>query len=107
MVAAVRRGMSQRAAARQWGVPLSSVQHWWHRAGRQRLDRVDWDDRSSRPKQTQRTNARREAHVLTLRWQLQRGVLGEGGEVALSSQWLAEGGGFSTFHSEDSEMLVQ
>ena len=91
MVAAVRRGMSQRAAARRWGVPVSTVQHWWRRAQRQRLDRVDWNDRSSRPKRTRRTKARLEARVLTLRRRLQASVLGEFGAAAIHRELLAEG----------------
>jgi len=90
MVAAVRRGMSQRAAARQWGVPVSTVQHWLRRAWRQRLDRVDWDDRSSRPKRAQRTKASLEARIVALRRRLQRGVLGEIGAAAIQRELLAE-----------------
>ena len=56
MVAAVRRGQSLRAVARQFGVGVATVAHWVEH-GRARLDRVDWSDRSSVPHQTRRTGA--------------------------------------------------
>lgn len=83
MVAAVRRGMSQRAAAIYWGVPLSTVQHWLRRAGQQRLDRVSWDDLPTLPRSPSRTPRRIETRVLTLRRKLQKSVLGEVGAVAI------------------------
>ena len=45
MVAAVRRGQSRRAVARQFGVGLATVAYWVERAKGQHLDRVDWPDR--------------------------------------------------------------
>ena len=54
MVAAVRRGQSLRAVARQFGVGVATVAHWVERTKGQRLDRVDWSDRSSVPHQTRR-----------------------------------------------------
>jgi len=54
MVKAVRQGMRQREAARQFGVSLSSVQEWLARAGDQRLDRVDFSDR--KPGRTEPVN---------------------------------------------------
>ena len=44
MIAAVRKGRRLRAVAREFGVPLSTVQFWVARVGPQRLDRVDWCD---------------------------------------------------------------
>jgi hypothetical protein len=41
-VQAVRAGLSQRQAARRFGVSLATVQRWLARAKGQRLDRVDW-----------------------------------------------------------------
>jgi transposase len=70
MVAAVRRGQSQRAIARQFGVSLATVQYWVGRALGQRLDRVEWTDRSHAPKAPPRTDARIEDLVLTLRHEL-------------------------------------
>jgi len=49
MVAAVRRGQSRRAVARQEGVGLATVASWVERAKGQRLDRVDWPDRWRAP----------------------------------------------------------
>jgi len=91
LVSAVRRGLSQRAAAQRWGVPLSTVQHWLRRAGDQRLDRVDWNDQLSSPKSVSRTTAKAEARVLSLRDRLQRSVLGEVGAVAIRRELLAAG----------------
>lgn len=45
MVAAVRRGLSPRQAAKRFGVSLRTVQVWVGRAEGQRLDRFDWSDR--------------------------------------------------------------
>jgi len=70
MVAAVRRGQSQRAIARQFGVSLATVQYWVGRAQGQRLDRVEWTDRSHTPKAPPRTEATIEDLVLTLRREL-------------------------------------
>lgn len=83
MVAAVRHGMSQRAAAIHWGVPLSTVQHWLRRAANQRLDRVSWDDLSTQPHEPSRIPRRIETRVLSLRRKLQKSVLGEVGAAAI------------------------
>ena len=55
MVAAVRRGETCRAVARRFHVSVATVAYWVQRAANQRLDRVDWRDRSSTPQRTQRT----------------------------------------------------
>src|SRR3954447_8393082 len=70
MVAAVRRGRPRRAVARQFGVSLATVQYWVGRADGQRLDRVDWSDRSHAPRTPHRTDVAIEDLVLTLRREL-------------------------------------
>ena len=71
MVAAVRRGRSHHDVARKFRVSPSTVHHWVHHAHGQRLDRVDWSDRSCAPRATQRTEAAIEDLVLEVRRQLQ------------------------------------
>ena len=84
MVAAVRAGTSLRAVARRFGVSLLTVQRWVGRAGRQRLDRVDWRDRSHRPQRMRRTAPELEDLVLTLRRELyETSALGEVGARAI------------------------
>src|SRR5512143_3506163 len=70
MVAAVRRGHSQHAVARQFGVSLATVQYWVDRARGQRLDRVDWSDRSHAPRAPHCTDRAIEDLVLSLRREL-------------------------------------
>jgi hypothetical protein len=84
MVAAVRAGKSLRTVARQFGMSLLTVQRWVERAGRRRLDRVDWADRSHRPQRQTRTAPEVEHLVLTLRRELrEESVLGEFGAPAI------------------------
>jgi putative transposase len=85
MVAAVRRGLSMRRAAAQFGVALSTVQHWVTRAGTQRLDRVDWASRPRGPRQPANRSPRElEDLVLTLRRELKdTSDLGEFGAAAI------------------------
>lgn len=84
MVAAVRRRISPRVVAMRFGVVLCTVQRWCRRAAGQRLDRVDWSDRSSAPHRTRRTAAASEQQVLTIRrWLKDRSVLGEYGAAAI------------------------
>jgi len=64
MVAAVRRGQSLRAVARQFGVGLATVAYWVERAKGQRLDGVDWPDRLRAPRKTRRTTTALEDRVL-------------------------------------------
>lgn len=91
MVAAVRRGASQREVACRFGAALSTVQFWVRRAQGKRLDRVDWDDRSRRPMRTQRTNPASERKVLVVRKRLkERSALGEYGAQAIFRQMQAE-----------------
>ena len=72
MVAAVRQQQSIRTVARHFGVSTSTVVYWLERAEGQRLDRVDWEDRSRAPHPTQRTEAEVEEQVLRLRRQLRQ-----------------------------------
>jgi hypothetical protein len=71
MVEAVRNGRSCHDVARRFRVSPSTVHHWVHHARDQRLDRVDWSDRSRVPRTTQRTDAMIEDLVLEVRRQLQ------------------------------------
>ena len=74
-----------RAVARRFRVSLSTVQWWVDRAGRSRLDRVDWSDRSRRPHRSQRTPRPVEDRVLAVRQQLREtSVLGEYGARAIA-----------------------
>ena len=67
MVAAVRRGQSLRVVARRFGVGVATVAHWVERAKGQRLDRIDWSDRSHAPHQPRRTDTALEDLVLKTR----------------------------------------
>ena len=91
MVAAVRRGKPLREVARQFGVALNTVQRWVQRANQKRLDRVDWDDRVSAPKQTRRTKTAIERRILAIRRRLRdHSALGEYGAVAIHRQMQAQ-----------------
>ena len=59
MVAAVRGGQPIREAARQFAGGVATVAYWVERAKGQRLDRVDFSDRSRAPHKTRRVNIRR------------------------------------------------
>lgn len=92
MVAAVRRGASQRTVARQFHVSIGTVQHWVARAAGQRLDRVDWTDHRQRPRRPpNRTPPGLEDQVLTLRRRLQHSILGEAGAEAIYAALAATG----------------
>jgi hypothetical protein len=87
MVVAVRSGASQHQAAHAFGVALSTVQLWLSRAEGRRLDRVDWNDLSRRPKVTQRTARSIEDRVLRLRRELRvHSDLGEFGARAIHEE---------------------
>src|SRR5437868_5092362 len=84
MAAAVRRGESVRGVARRFGVSTSTVLYWVERAKGQRLDRVDWEDRSRAPHHTRRTDTTVEDLVLGVRRQLrQESDLGAYGAEAI------------------------
>ena len=91
MVDAIRRSMSMRSAARQFGVSLPTVQRWVRRAERFELDEVDWSDRPCIPHHTRRTDSVREDLVLSLRNQLRtQSDLGEFGAAVIRSEWLRQ-----------------
>lgn len=83
MVAAVRRGQSLRAVAEKFGVGMATVALWVKRAKAQRLDRVDWSDRSPTPHKTRRTAPTVEDLVLQTRKELALGDLGAIGADAI------------------------
>jgi putative transposase len=83
MVAAVRRGQSLRAVAREFAVGVATVAHWVERAKDRRLDRVDWSDRPRTPHQTRRTDTSLEDLVLKTRADLAQGDLGAIGADAI------------------------
>ncbi len=83
MVAAVRRGHTLRAAARQFHVAVTTVAYWVNRAKGQRLDRVDWTDRPHTPHRTQRTDTALEDLILTIRAELAHSDLGSIGADAI------------------------
>ncbi len=87
----MRAGESQRSVARRFGVSLATVQLWLARAGDERLDRVDWGDRSSAPHHRQRVAPDLEDHVLAVRRELREdSLLGEYGAVAIHRELRAE-----------------
>jgi len=103
MVAAVRQHQSIRAVARHFGVSTSTVVYWVERAKGQRLDRVDWEDRSRAPHHSQRTAAELEEQVLRLRRQLRKdsdlGAYGADAiQQALREQGLSDPPSVRTIH---------
>lgn len=92
MVRRVRAGESYRQVARTLRVSVSVVVRWVERAGGQRLDRVDWGDRSRRPKHMRQTSAPVVRAILRAREWLQRHeALGEYGAAAIRRHLLAGG----------------
>jgi hypothetical protein len=91
MVAAVRRGQSLRAVASQFGIGVATVSHWVERAKGQRLDRVDWSDRSRAPHKTRRTDTPLEDLVLKTRSDLAQGDLGAIGADPIRQALLDQG----------------
>ncbi len=92
MVAAVRRGASQRAVADRFGVALCTVQRWVERAMGKRLDRGNWSSRSRAPKSTGRTDPAIEQQVLTIRrWLKDKSPLGEYGATAIQKEMQVRG----------------
>ena len=91
MVAAVRRGHSLRAVARQFGVGMATVAHWVERAKGQRLDRVDWSDRSRAPRTTRRTDTALEDLILKTRHALAHGDLGAIGAASIQQALQEQG----------------
>jgi len=85
MVRAVRDGQSLRQVAREFNVSLSHVQRWVGRAGKERLERVEFSDHKNGPKvAANRTDAVMENLVLEIRRYLKdESPLGEFGAVAI------------------------
>jgi putative transposase len=91
MVSAVRQGQPLRAVARAFGVGVATLAHWVERAKGQRLDRVDWSDRSHAPHKPRRTATAVEDLVLTTRRDLAQGDLGAIGADAIRQALLDQG----------------
>src|SRR5688572_6097969 len=91
MVAAVRGGQSLRQVARRFGVGVATVAHWVGRAKGQRLDRVDFTDRSRAPHRTRRTEAAVEELVVRARGELAKGDLGAVGAEAIHQALVGQG----------------
>jgi transposase-like protein len=91
MVAAARAGQTMRAVARRFGVGVATVAYWVGRAKGQRLDRVDWSDRSSAPHQTRRTDPLLEDRVLQARSDLAQSDLGAIGADAIRQRLRDQG----------------
>lgn len=84
MVAAVRRGQSQRAVARRFGVGLGHLQYWLARTRGQKLARVEWSDQSCAPRrQGRQTTTQLQRRILALRRELRRSDLGFVGAQAI------------------------
>ena len=83
MVRAVRAGRSVRSVAMEYGVSVGTVAYWVEHARRQRLDRVNFDNRKpGRP--WNRTRVDVEERILSVRWRLREdSVLGEYGPDAI------------------------
>jgi len=68
------------------------VHHWVQQAQGQRLDRVDWHDRSHAPRAPHRTEAGIEELVLTVRAELEQlSDLGFQALPFLSARWVEKG----------------
>jgi hypothetical protein len=80
-----------RGVARRFGVGIATVVCWVERAKGQRLDRVDWSDRSSAPHQSQRTEASLEDLVLKVRREPAPGDLGAIGADPIRQRLLDQG----------------
>lgn len=91
MVAAVRSGLSLRAAAKKFGVGVATVAHWVERAKGRRLDRVDFSDRSRAPRKTRRTDAAVEESIVQARGELAKGDLGSVGAESIRQALVGKG----------------
>ena len=91
MVVAVRRGQTQRAVARRFGIGLGHLQYWLARTRGQRVDRVEWADQSNAPRAHGRqTQDRVQRRILALRQELRQGDLGFIGAQAIQEALRAE-----------------
>jgi hypothetical protein len=85
LVTAVRRGQSQRAAARRFKVSLAVVQYWLARAEGRDLNLVDWSDQPSRPHHhPQQTSPAVERRIVATRRALQTSALGFVGATTIA-----------------------
>lgn len=86
----VRRGASLRSVSLRFAISLATVQHWLRRAGDERLDRVDWSDRPSRPALIARlTSPMWVRRIVKARRLLLTSALGECGAKAVHAHLLA------------------
>ena len=87
MVAAVRRGMALREAARRFHVGLFTVQRWVRRALGRALPSVDWSDHSHAPQRSpQRCTEQVRQAIVAQRADLAQGALGFVGAGAIHEQ---------------------
>jgi putative transposase len=91
MVAAVRGGQSLRVVAKEFGVGVATVAHWVERSKGQRLDRVDFSNRSRAPHQTRRTDTAVEERIVKTRGELAKGDLGALGAEAIRQALVDQG----------------
>jgi len=93
MVTLVRKGASLRAAAEKCGVTHPTVRLWVERAGKKRLDRVDWSDGlPGRREPVNRTATEMEDLVLAIRVELrEKSNLGDFGAAAILRELEASG----------------
>ena len=92
VVEAVRKGLSQRRVASEFGMAVSTVQYWLARAGDKRLDRVDWESRPPIPRRTTRTSREMEDRILAVRKELREfSVLGEYSARAIRDELVFRG----------------
>ena len=84
MVAAVRRGQSQRSVARRFGVSLGHLQYWLARTRGQKLAGVDWSDRPCAPRrQGRQTRPAVQRRIVALRQEPRHSALGFIGAQAI------------------------
>jgi len=84
MVKAIRRRVSFRRVAEEFGVARSTVEWWVNHAKGKRLDRVDWTDRPSGARvAANRVDGGVETCVIRMREQLKESDLGEFGPDAI------------------------
>ncbi len=70
---------------------LATVQLWVRRAGRKRIDRVDWSDRAPVAHLVRRTDKAMEGRILRVRRELKEvSVLGEYGDLAIRHELLRQ-----------------
>lgn len=92
MVRLVRAGQSYRQVARTLRVSVSVVARWVQRAGKLRLDRVDWRDRSHRPVHLTQTEVSTQKAIMRARhWLQKHDDLGEYGPAAIRRHLLGQG----------------